>query len=98
MPADSLATSVPAIPIANPTSAFLSAGASFVPSPVTATTLPNSLRPVTNKYLSSGVDLARTLSLSETSSNLSISPTHLIILSSSSGSYFSTIPPTYLYF
>ena len=34
----SLATSVPAIPIANPTSAFLRAGASLVPSPVTATT------------------------------------------------------------
>ena len=29
----SLATSVPAIPIENPTSAALSAGASFVPSP-----------------------------------------------------------------
>lgn len=38
IPAASLATSVPAIPIANPTSAFLSAGASLVPSPVTATT------------------------------------------------------------
>ena len=34
----SLATSVPAIPIAKPTSAFLRAGASLVPSPVTATT------------------------------------------------------------
>jgi len=34
-----LATSVPEIPIANPTSAFANAGASFVPSPVTATTL-----------------------------------------------------------
>lgn len=34
----SLATSVPAIPMENPTSAFLRAGASFVPSPVTATT------------------------------------------------------------
>lgn len=34
----SLATSVPAIPMANPTSAFFSAGASLVPSPVTATT------------------------------------------------------------
>lgn len=36
--AASLATSVPAIPIANPTSAFFKAGASLVPSPVTATT------------------------------------------------------------
>ena len=33
-----LATSVPAIPMANPISAFLRAGASFVPSPVIATT------------------------------------------------------------
>ena len=56
------ATSVPVIPIAKPTSAFLRAGASLVPSPVTATISPNSLRPVTNKYLSSGLDLARTLS------------------------------------
>jgi hypothetical protein len=36
-----LATYVPFIPIANPTSAFFKAGASLVPSPVTATTLPN---------------------------------------------------------
>lgn len=34
----SFATSVPAIPIAKPTSAFFNAGPSFVPSPVTATT------------------------------------------------------------
>ena len=34
----SLATSVPAMPIARPTSAFFSAGASLVPSPVMATT------------------------------------------------------------
>lgn len=57
-----LAISVPVIPIAKPTSAFLSAGASLVPSPVTATTSPSSLRPVTRRYLSSGRDLARTLS------------------------------------
>lgn len=61
IPAASLATSVPAIPIANPTSAFFKAGASLVPSPVTATTCPNYLIPVTNKYLSSGLDLAITL-------------------------------------
>jgi hypothetical protein len=48
------------MPIANPTSAFFNAGASFVPSPVTATTLSNYLRPVTNKNLSSGDDLANT--------------------------------------
>jgi hypothetical protein len=34
------ATSVPEIPIEKPTSAFAKAGASFVPSPVTATTYP----------------------------------------------------------
>jgi hypothetical protein len=39
-----LATSVPVIPIAKPTSAFFRAGASFVPSPVTATTSPLSIR------------------------------------------------------
>jgi hypothetical protein len=50
--ADYLATSVPAIPMANPTSAFLRAGASFVPSPVTATTSPLSFNPVTRAYLS----------------------------------------------
>jgi len=62
--ADYLATYVPAIPIANPTSAFLRAGASFVPSPVTATTYPLYFNPVTSAYLSSGLDLARTSSLS----------------------------------
>lgn len=55
------ATSVPVMPIAKPTSAFFSAGASLVPSPVTATTSPLSLRPVTSAYLSSGLDLASTL-------------------------------------
>lgn len=54
------ATSVPAIPIANPTSALLRAGASLVPSPVTATTLCLSFKPITNAYLSSGLDLAKT--------------------------------------
>ena len=48
----SLATSVPVIPIAKPTSAFLSAGASLVPSPVTATISPFYLSPVTSAYLS----------------------------------------------
>ena len=56
------ATSVPAIPIANPTSAFFKAGASLVPSPVTATTCPLSISPVTKAYLSSGRDLASTSS------------------------------------
>jgi hypothetical protein len=57
-----LAISVPAIPIAKPTSAFFKAGASLVPSPVTATTFPFSLRPMTKAYLSSGLVLARTIS------------------------------------
>lgn len=69
--ADYLATYVPAIPMANPTSAFFKAGASFVPSPVTATTSPLSLRPVTKAYLSSGLDLAKTRSLSMILSNSS---------------------------
>jgi len=47
-----LATYVPAMPIANPISAFLSAGASFVPSPVIATTFSNCFRPVAIRYLS----------------------------------------------
>ncbi len=69
--AASLATSVPQIPMANPTSAFLRAGASLVPSPVTATTFPLSLRPVTKQYLSSGLDLAKTSNLSLILSNSS---------------------------
>lgn len=65
------ATYVPVIPIANPTSAFFKAGASLVPSPVTATTCPLSLRPVTKAYLSSGLDLAKTLRFSLSLSNSS---------------------------
>jgi len=57
IPAASLAISVPSIPIAIPTSALFNAGASLVPSPVTATILPNYLNPLTNKYLSLGVHL-----------------------------------------
>lgn len=56
----SLATSVPHIPIANPTSAYLSAGESPHPSPVTATVYPRFLSPVTSICLSSGFALART--------------------------------------
>ena len=69
MEAASLATSVPVIPIANPTSAFLSAGASLVPSPVTATIHPLSLSPVTKAYLSSGLERAKTINLSFILSN-----------------------------
>lgn len=68
-----LATSVPAIPIANPTSAYFKAGASFVPSPVTATTWPHSLSPVTSAYLCSGWDLAMTAIYLYISLNLFIS-------------------------
>lgn len=71
MSAAYFATSVPVIPIAKPTSAFFRAGASLVPSPVTATTYPLYLRPVTNAYLSSGLDLAKTLKLSFSLSNSS---------------------------
>jgi hypothetical protein len=49
--------------MANPTSAFLRAGASLVPSPVTATTFPLYLSPVTNAYLSSGLERAKTNNL-----------------------------------
>ena len=66
-----LDTSVPAIPIANPTSAFFKAGASLVPSPVAATTSPLYLNPVTKAYLSSGLDLAKTSKLSFILSNSS---------------------------
>jgi len=58
--AASLATSVPAFPIAKPTSALFKAGASFVPSPVTATTFLLAIRPKTIAYLSSGLHLAMT--------------------------------------
>ena len=68
-----LATYVPAIPIANPMSAFLRAGASLVPSPVIATTFLSCFNPVAKRYLSSGDDLARTLSSSVIYLNLSIS-------------------------
>jgi hypothetical protein len=75
IPEASLATSVPAIPIAKPISAFFNAGASLVPSPVTATTYPHYLNPVTSKNLSSGEDLARTLKWGAISLNLSRFPT-----------------------
>ena len=83
-----LATSVPAIPIANPISAFLRAGASLVPSPVIATTWLSFFKPVAIKYLSSGDDRASTHSWSLTILKFSRSPT----VSSSSPSLAS--PPT----
>mmetsp|Transcript_24063 Transcript_24063/g.60481 ORF Transcript_24063/g.60481 Transcript_24063/m.60481 type:complete len:210 (+) Transcript_24063:54-683(+) len=59
----SCATAVPAMPMLSPTSASLSAGASFVPSPVTATTSPISLSLCTSTSLSSGDALASTWTL-----------------------------------
>lgn len=82
-----MAISVPAIPIANPMSAFFSAGASLVPSPVTATTYPHYLKPVTSKYLSSGEERANTLKWGAISLNLSRFPTETLSLTE-------TIPPT----
>jgi hypothetical protein len=60
--------------IANPTSAIFNAGASFVPSPVTATISRFllsllSMIPFTNMYLSSGDERAKTLSLGQISSS-----------------------------
>ena len=71
----SRAMAVPATPMAKPTSAARSAGASFVPSPVTATTSlrrdrREALIPVTSANLSLGEDLASTLRLGQTASNL----------------------------
>jgi len=61
IPAAYFATYVPARPMANPISAFFRAGASFVPSPVIATTFPICFSPVAKITLSSGDDLAKTL-------------------------------------
>mmetsp|Transcript_30056 Transcript_30056/g.70193 ORF Transcript_30056/g.70193 Transcript_30056/m.70193 type:complete len:210 (+) Transcript_30056:1012-1641(+) len=56
----SCATAVPAMPMLSPTSASLRAGASLVPSPVTATTSPISLSLCTSTSLSRGLALAST--------------------------------------
>ena len=86
--AASLATLVPARFIAKPTSALFNAGASLVPSPVTATTLPYSYNPTTMAYLSSGRDRAITskfpIILLKTSLFLTVS----ILTSSSDLFYF----------
>lgn len=58
-----MAISVPVIFMANPTLDFFKAGASLVPSPVTATTLFLSLIPITKAYLSTGLLLANTANL-----------------------------------
>ena len=71
----SFATAVPLRPIAKPTSAARSAAASFVPSPVTATTSGPRRRaserraPTTSAYLSSGEARARTRSDGQSASN-----------------------------
>ena len=62
----SFATSVP-LPIANPTSAFLSAGESFTPSPVIPTTKLSSCDNLTSLLLSPGRALAITRILGKTS-------------------------------
>eukprot|EP00982_Pelagococcus_subviridis_P006811 30294-Pelagococcus_subviridis.AAC.76 len=64
----SFAISVPAMPSANPTSASLSAGASFVPSPVTATTSPKAFCTSHNISLSDGDERASTLIFTATAS------------------------------
>ena len=60
--AASLATSVPVIPIAMPKSAFLIAGESLTPSPVTATTSPSRWQALTMISFWAGLVLANTTS------------------------------------
>lgn len=61
-----LATWVPVMPIANPTSALMRAGASLAPSPVTPTICPSWFIPSTKIYLCYGLLLAKTTSPSRT--------------------------------
>lgn len=61
MSAASFATSVPVIPIDIPISAFLIAGESFTPSPVTATTSPSFWHPLTITSFWAGLVLAKTI-------------------------------------
>jgi hypothetical protein len=68
-----LDTWVPVIPIANPISALIKAGASLAPSPVTPTICPNLLIPSTNTYLCYGLLLAMTTKSPTTSSNAFLS-------------------------
>mmetsp|Transcript_31695 Transcript_31695/g.77776 ORF Transcript_31695/g.77776 Transcript_31695/m.77776 type:complete len:299 (+) Transcript_31695:38-934(+) len=76
MSAACCATCVPVFPIANPTSALLSAGASLVPSPVTATVCGVRIRdcciPETRVSLSMGDERASTRSVGQILSNWSI--------------------------
>ena len=88
--AASFAISVPLIPIAKPTCAWRKAGASFVPSPVTATILPNSLSPKTRMNLSSGDALAITFNLLTVCLNASL---FLSVIFIPSLSFSLLIPP-----
>ena len=65
--AASLAASVPLLPIATPTSARFSAGASLTPSPVIATTSPLACRACTRRSLCSGLARANTSTPGSTS-------------------------------
>ena len=71
MSAASLATSVPEIPIATPMSAFLRAGESLTPSPVTATICPSSCRAETTWNFCSGATRAKMTSSFRASFNSS---------------------------
>ena len=62
MSAASLATSVPVTPMATPMSAFLRAGESFTPSPVTATISPICWRFSTTRSFCSGAMREKTTS------------------------------------
>ncbi len=67
----SLVTSVPVMPIATPICAAWSAGASFTPSPVIATTWPCCCNLSTMRCLCSGATRAKTETLSSAASNSS---------------------------
>jgi len=73
MSAASLATSVPVMPMAMPMSARRRAGASFTPSPVTATTSPFALSAETTRSLSSGETRAKMTSSPDASKDWSTS-------------------------
>lgn len=72
----SLALDVPS-PIDKPTCALLNAGASFVPSPVTATTSPVDCNKVTNLALSSGFALEIILNFGSLTKSLASSSERL---------------------
>ena len=91
-----LATSVPVMPIANPTSALFNAGASFVPSPVTATTEPYSFNPVTRRYLSSGEERAKTFNFFVTSLNALTFYTDSVVVPVTASSRRTTGPTNFL--